>query len=92
MGNCQASDAAMVMIQHPCGTTQHVYFSVSAREVMEANPGHYVAFFVTPTNYSSDHSTNTVTKPAHQRYLKLLRPDDTLHVGNMYRLISFEGE
>jgi hypothetical protein len=39
MGNCQA---ATVLVQHPGGRVQRLYWTTSATEVMHANPGHYV--------------------------------------------------
>ncbi|CAI0430533.1 unnamed protein product [Linum tenue] len=63
MGNCQAAEAATVVIQHPAeNRVDRFYWSVSAHEVMNSNPGHY-----------------------------LLKPSDTLLLGQVYRLISFEG-
>ncbi|CAN1191331.1 hypothetical protein LINPERPRIM_LOCUS39644 [Linum perenne] len=67
MGNCQAAEAATVVIQHPPGNNNTkrvdmIYWPISAHEVMNSNPGHY-----------------------------LLKPDDTLLIGQVYRLISFEG-
>ncbi|RWR82473.1 DUF4228 domain-containing protein [Cinnamomum micranthum f. kanehirae] len=81
MGNCQAAEAATVVIQRPGGAVERIYWSVSANEVMASNPGHYVAVVTV-----SSRSENGV--PVKQ--LKLLRPDDTLHIGHVYRLISFE--
>lgn len=76
MGNCQAAEAATVVIQHPGGNKlERFYWAVSASEVMNSNPGHYVAL--------------VITSPVNQ--LKLLRPDDTLLIGQVYRLITFEG-
>ncbi|XP_040992172.1 uncharacterized protein LOC121239099 [Juglans microcarpa x Juglans regia] len=83
MGNCQAAEAATVVIQHPGNKIERVYWSVSAHEVMTSNPGHYVALLVTSPTAKSDNGT-----PLKQ--LKLLRPDDTLLIGHVYRLISFE--
>ncbi|XP_062153956.1 uncharacterized protein LOC133862209 [Alnus glutinosa] len=83
MGNCQASEAATVVIQHPGNKVERVYWSVSAHEVMNSNPGHYVAHVVTSPTSKSENGT-----PLKQ--LKLLRPDDTLLIGHAYRLISFE--
>lgn len=85
MGNCQVAEAATVVIQRPGGgggTVERVYWSVPAREVMAANPGHYVAAV-----------TAVVAGPdgAPVRQLKLLRPDDTLTIGHVYRLICFQG-
>ncbi|KAL7190879.1 hypothetical protein ACSBR2_023034 [Camellia fascicularis] len=83
MGNCQAAEAATVVIQHPGNKIERIYWSVSANEVMSANPGHYVALVVTSPTSKSENGT-----PVKQ--LKLLRPDDTLLIGQAYRLISFE--
>ncbi|XP_020235036.1 uncharacterized protein LOC109814914 [Cajanus cajan] len=84
MGNCQAAEAATVVIQHPGNKIERVYWSLSAHQVMNSNPGHYVALVVSsPTLKSSDNATP-------MKQLKLLRPDDTLLIGQVYRLISFE--
>ncbi|KAJ6688116.1 hypothetical protein OIU74_016758 [Salix koriyanagi] len=39
MGNCQAVDAATLVIQHPNGKVENLYWPVSASEVMKTNPG-----------------------------------------------------
>ncbi|KAM3709121.1 hypothetical protein ACB098_02G150200 [Castanea mollissima] len=83
MGNCQAAEAATVVIQHPGNKIERIYWSVSANEIMTSNPGHYVALVVTSPTLKSENGT-----PLKQ--LKLLRPDDTLLIGHVYRLISFE--
>lgn len=84
MGNCQAAEAATVLIQHPGGgKVDRIYWSVSASEVMNANPGHYVAHVVAT-------ATATAESGAPVKQLKLLRPDDTLVMGQVYRLVSFE--
>ncbi|KAH6824437.1 hypothetical protein C2S53_002847 [Perilla frutescens var. hirtella] len=80
MGNCQAAEAAAaaVVIQDPRGggnKVQRIYRVVSANEVMNSNPGHYVAMVI-------------AAPPVKQ--LKLLRPADTLLLGHVYRLVSFE--
>lgn len=49
MGNCQAIDAATLVIQHPSGKVEKMYWSVSASEIMKLNPGHYVALLITTT-------------------------------------------
>ncbi|CAL1380888.1 unnamed protein product [Linum trigynum] len=83
MGNCQAAEAATVVIQHPAeNRVDRFYWSVSALEVMNSNPGHYVAL-VAPSA-----KTEYATTPVKQ--LKLLKPSDTLLLGQVYRLISFE--
>ncbi|XP_044470602.1 uncharacterized protein LOC123199637 [Mangifera indica] len=83
MGNCQAAEAATVVIQHPGSKIERIYWSVSANEIMNSNPGHYVALVVTSPTMKSENGL-----PLKQ--LKLLRPDDTLSIGNVYRLLSFE--
>ncbi|XP_031272901.1 uncharacterized protein LOC116131395 [Pistacia vera] len=83
MGNCQAAEAATVVIQHPSNKIERIYWSVSANEIMNSNPGHYVALVVTSPTLKSENGL-----PLKQ--LKLLRPDDTLSIGNVYHLISFE--
>ncbi|KAL2935969.1 hypothetical protein RDABS01_019087 [Bienertia sinuspersici] len=49
MGNCQAIDAATLVIQHPNGKVEKMYWSVPASEIMKLNPGHYVALLITTT-------------------------------------------
>ncbi|KAI4327335.1 hypothetical protein L6164_019808 [Bauhinia variegata] len=83
MGNCQAAEAATVVIQHPGNKIERIYWSVSANQVMSSNPGHYVALVAASPTLKSENGT-----PLKQ--LKLLRPDDTLLMGQVYRLISFE--
>ncbi|GKU94913.1 hypothetical protein SLE2022_300650 [Rubroshorea leprosula] len=83
MGNCQAAEAATVVIQHPGNKIQRIYWSVSANEIMSSNPGHYVALVVTSPTLKNENGM-----PLKQH--KLLRPDDTLLIGQVYRLISFE--
>lgn len=90
MGNCQAAEAATVVIQHPSGRVERVYWSLSASQVMAANPGHYVAVIITTTATSSDSHSSSGGGNAPVKHLKLLRPDDTLHIGHVYRLVSFE--
>ncbi|XP_073119139.1 uncharacterized protein [Henckelia pumila] len=79
MGNCQAAEAATVVIQHPGNDkVERMYWPVCANQVMNSNPGHYVALI----------RENAGAPPGRQ--LKLLRPDDVLILGQVYRLISFE--
>ncbi|CAK9141114.1 unnamed protein product [Ilex paraguariensis] len=84
MGNCQAAEAATAVIQHPGNKVERIYWSVSAHEIMASNPGHYVALVITSTTAKSEKNGPPLTQ------LKLLRPDDTLLIGQVYRLISFE--
>ncbi|KAM3230370.1 hypothetical protein ACQJBY_060888 [Aegilops geniculata] len=87
MGNCQAADAAAVVIQHPAsGRSELAYWSLPAGEVMAANPGHYVAAVITAPHTASSEGGGA----APVKHLKLLRPDDTLLLGRVYRLVSFE--
>lgn len=57
MGNCQAIDAAALVIQHPSGKIERLYWPISASEVMRLNPGHYVSLIIPlPASESgSDH-------------------------------------
>ncbi|KAI3972765.1 hypothetical protein MKX01_019423 [Papaver californicum] len=92
MGNCQAAEAATVVIQHPLGVNgkgrkiERYYQSMSAKEVMNSNPGHYIALIIlVPSGNSGETKSSAPIKQ-----LKLLRPDDVLHLGHVYRLVSFE--
>lgn len=86
MGNCQAAEAATVLIHHPAeNKVERIYWSVTASDVMRSNPGHYVAVVVTSPNLKNE-------KGSPLKQLKLLRPDDTLVIGHVYRLVSFEGK
>uniref|UniRef100_A0A0E0M6T9 Uncharacterized protein n=1 Tax=Oryza punctata TaxID=4537 RepID=A0A0E0M6T9_ORYPU len=99
MGNCQAADAAAVVIQHPSsssfgnggggGRVERAYGALSAAAVMAANPGHYVAEVVRPVA-TAPATASAASAPAARRRLKLLRPDDTLVLGGVYRLVTFE--
>lgn len=86
MGNCQAAEAAAVLIQHPTNNkVQRIYNSVSAHQVMSSNPGHYVALVISSSTVFTENGT-----PVKQ--LKILRPNDTLLIGKVYRLVSFQGK
>ncbi|OIT04914.1 PREDICTED: uncharacterized protein LOC109223731 [Nicotiana attenuata] len=67
MGNCQAIDNATLLIQHPNGRVDKLYWPVPANEIMKMNPGHYVALLLTtttlcpPTNPSTATATATTT-------------------------------
>uniref|UniRef100_A0A0D9VQT8 DUF4228 domain-containing protein n=1 Tax=Leersia perrieri TaxID=77586 RepID=A0A0D9VQT8_9ORYZ len=87
MGNCQAAEVATVLIQHPGGgRTERAYWALSAGAVMAANPGHYVAAVITSPPAAG--APSGAAPPV--KHLKLLRPDDTLLLGRVYRLVSFE--
>ncbi|KAK3132054.1 hypothetical protein QOZ80_6AG0515130 [Eleusine coracana subsp. coracana] len=88
MGNCQAAEAATVVVQHPGGRVQRLYWATSAAEVMRANPGHYVAL----VTHRDEHKTHQVDEQQKQAprvtRVKLLKPRDTLQLGQAYRLIT----
>ncbi|KAI3454539.1 hypothetical protein Pfo_011202 [Paulownia fortunei] len=102
MGNCQAIDSATLVIQHPSGKVDKLYWPVAASEIMKMNPGHYVALLLTTTLYSStaaaaaaaattNKNSSTVNNnniPLRITRIKLLRPTDTLVLGHVYRLVT----
>ncbi|KAL0287846.1 UNVERIFIED_CONTAM: hypothetical protein Scaly_2754400 [Sesamum calycinum] len=93
MGNCQAVDAAALVIQHPDGKLERMYWPVTASEVMKANPGHYVSLIIPlpppPTSSAVAHETSDNKKTAVRfTRVKLLRPSDTLVLGRAYRLVT----
>ncbi|KAJ1439022.1 hypothetical protein SESBI_02799 [Sesbania bispinosa] len=94
MGNCQAIDTATLVIQQPNGKVEKLYWPVSASEVMKTNPGHYVALLISTTLCSSKDNENcpnksdNTTNPLRITRIKLLKPTDTLVLGQVYRLIS----
>lgn len=85
MGNCQAVDAAALVIQHPSGRIERMYWSVSASEVMKLNPGHYVSLIIP---LPSDGGENSDAKTVRFTRVKLLRPSDRLVLGRAYRLVT----
>ncbi|KAM7484271.1 hypothetical protein LguiA_000280 [Lonicera macranthoides] len=103
MGNCQAVDAAALVIQHPSGRIERMYWSISASEVMKMNPGHYVSLIIPlPNNINPtaaatgdrDHQRNPPGDDNNNKTVrlftrvKLLRSTDTLVLGRAYRLIT----
>ncbi|KAJ8439501.1 hypothetical protein Cgig2_007018 [Carnegiea gigantea] len=88
MGNCQAVDAAALVIQHPSGKVERMYWPVKANEVMKMNPGHYV-FLIIPLSLSdSERALSDQKKAVRYTRVKLLRPSDTLILGHAYRLVT----
>ncbi|XP_066371844.1 uncharacterized protein [Miscanthus floridulus] len=100
MGNCQAAEAATVVVQQPGGRVQRLYWATSAAEVMRANPGHYVAL-VTHRADADDEKLRSHSQQQRQgeqqhthhgaarvTRVKLLKPRDTLVLGQAYRLIT----
>uniref|UniRef100_A0A0E0CUT4 DUF4228 domain-containing protein n=1 Tax=Oryza meridionalis TaxID=40149 RepID=A0A0E0CUT4_9ORYZ len=103
MGNCQAAEAAAVVIQHPGGKVERLYWPTTAADVMRANPGHYVALVILRISAdkaaagdasaaAGDNKTNaggaTGGGGAKITRVKLLKPKDTLLLGQVYRLIT----
>ncbi|OWM65376.1 uncharacterized protein LOC116215565 [Punica granatum] len=105
MGNCQAIDTATLVIQHPSGKSDKLYWPVCASEIMKMNPGHYVALLISTTicpssSSSSSAGSNPSSAPTatgdrppaagnlRVTRIKLLRPTDTLVLGQVYRLIT----
>ncbi|KAL0327235.1 UNVERIFIED_CONTAM: hypothetical protein Sangu_1801500 [Sesamum angustifolium] len=88
MGNCQAVDAAALVIQHPSGKQERMYWPVAASEVMKMNPGHYVSLII-PLPISGEGQENSDdNKTVRFTRVKLLRPSDTLVLGRAYRLVT----
>lgn len=98
MGNCQAVDAAVLVIQHPSGKIERLYWPIAASEVMRTNPGHYVSLIIPlppqqddHNNNHQDHKNNNNNNTVRFTRVKLLRPNETLNLGHAYRLITTQG-
>jgi len=87
MGNCQAIDAAALVIQHPSGKIERLYWPVSASDVMKMNPGHYVSLII-PLPLPDQENQPPEQKTVRFTRVKLLRPNDTLALGHAYRLVT----
>ncbi|XP_074591426.1 uncharacterized protein LOC141847313 [Curcuma longa] len=85
MGNCQASEAAVVVIQHPGGKAERLYWPTSAADVMKSNPGHYVALVTLTVSETKQDGGGGAVKFTRVR---LLKPKDVLLLGRVYRLIT----
>ncbi|WVZ58497.1 hypothetical protein U9M48_008768 [Paspalum notatum var. saurae] len=57
---------------------------------MATNPGHYVAAVIGDGGDAAPAPQAAAAKAKRRLKLKLLRPDDTLVLGGVYRLVSFE--
>lgn len=98
MGNCQAAEAAEVVIQHPGGKAERLYWPTTAADVMRTNPGHYVALVIlrlSPADKAAAAGDEAAAAAvvgaggaAKITRVKLLKPKDTLHLGQVYRLIT----
>ena len=99
MGNCQAAEVSAVIIQHPGGKVDRLYWSTTAAEVMRNNPGHYVALVIlrVPADNSKPAAGDAGAASsgggggAKITRVKLLKPKDTLLLGQVYRLITAQG-
>ncbi|KAK9117055.1 hypothetical protein Sjap_016002 [Stephania japonica] len=103
MGNCQAIDAASLVIQHPSGRVERLYWPVTVSEVMRTNRGHYVALVIalqSPNSASTTAASDSSIDGSNRdgggdgglriTRVKLLRPTDTMVLGQAYRLITTE--
>uniref|UniRef100_A0A0D9WNP9 Uncharacterized protein n=1 Tax=Leersia perrieri TaxID=77586 RepID=A0A0D9WNP9_9ORYZ len=94
MGNCQAAEAATVVVQHPGGRVERLYWATSAAEVMRSNPGHYVAQVTLRVAEEKPAAPAPAPAPARGTVrvtrVKLLKPKDTLQLGQAYRLITVD--
>uniref|UniRef100_A0A0A9CY97 Uncharacterized protein n=1 Tax=Arundo donax TaxID=35708 RepID=A0A0A9CY97_ARUDO len=88
MGNCQAAEAATVVLQHPGGRVERLYWSTTAAEVMRANPGHYVALVTLRVAEERHDAADGSCRTVRLTRVKLLKPKETLLLGHVYRLIT----
>jgi hypothetical protein len=88
MGNCQAAEAAAVVLQHPGGRVERLYWSTSAAEVMRANPGHYVALVTLRVAEERHDAADGERRTVRLTRVKLLKPKEMLLLGHAYRLIT----
>ncbi|XP_039854058.1 uncharacterized protein LOC120712361 [Panicum virgatum] len=91
MGNCQAAEAAAVVIQHPGGKVERLHGQATAGEVMRGNPGHYVALVVLRVSGVGGAKADPATGgggAARITKVKLLKPEDALLLGQVYRLVT----
>ncbi|TMX03674.1 hypothetical protein EJD97_014851 [Solanum chilense] len=84
MGNCQAIDNAALLLQHPNGKVEKLYSSVTAHQIMKINSGHYVSLLLTTTTTTANNNST----PVRVRRIKLLKPNDSLVLGQIYRLVT----
>lgn len=92
MGNCQAAEAATVIIQHPGGKVERLYWPTTASDVMKTNPGHYVALVILCVSHKEKkQEARAESGGARVTRVKLLKPKDMLLLGQVYRLITSQG-
>ncbi|VVA90853.1 unnamed protein product [Arabis nemorensis] len=96
MGNCQAINAAVLVLQHPGGKIDRYYGSVSVSKVMGMYPGYYVSLIIPLTENEEDTNIPQTLKSDDKKQRKtvrftrvqLLRPTESLVLGHAYRLIT----
>ncbi|VVB12080.1 unnamed protein product [Arabis nemorensis] len=92
MGNCQAVDAAALVLQHPDGKIDRYYGPVSVAEVMRMYPGHYVSLIIPlpETNIPATTATDDKSQTRVVRFtrVKLLRPTENLVLGHAYQVMK----
>ncbi|KAJ8504253.1 hypothetical protein OPV22_005139 [Ensete ventricosum] len=82
MGNCQAPEA--VVIQHPGGREEQLYWPMSAADVMKSNPGYHVALVTLCVSEDRGDGGGGVRLTR----VRLLKPKDVLLLGQVYRLVT----
>ncbi|KAJ4887418.1 hypothetical protein Rs2_27166 [Raphanus sativus] len=95
MGNCQAVDAAALVLQHPGGKIDRYYGPVSVAEIMRMHPGHYVSLIIPlpeadipAKTRAEEEDGKTQKRVVKFTRVKLLRPTENLVLGHAYRLIT----
>ncbi|PKU77340.1 uncharacterized protein LOC110108272 [Dendrobium catenatum] len=90
MGNCQANDAAAVVIQHSDGHAERLYWPTTADAVMRNHPDHYVAH-ITPSGAGRKLSASAdVGSIIRFAKIRLLKHKEMLLIGQVYRLMTSE--
>lgn len=87
MGNCQAPEA--VVIQHPGGREEQLYWPMSAADVMKSNPGYHVALVTLCV--SEERGDGRGGGVVRLTRVRLLKPKDVLLLGQVYRLVTSQG-
>ncbi|XP_042404680.1 uncharacterized protein LOC121994837 [Zingiber officinale] len=83
MGNCQASEAVAVVIQHPGGKAERLYCPTSAANVMKSNPGNYVALVtLNVSETKQDGDTVKFTR------VRLQKPKEVLLLGQVFNRLT----
>ncbi|KAI3890873.1 hypothetical protein MKW92_014346 [Papaver armeniacum] len=80
MGNCQAIDAASLVIQHTNGREERLYWPVMAKEIMRLNPGYYVALIITyhvSEEQQKDHQTQVMKGLWAKKFAKMKKQKDS---------------